>query len=68
MAKHEHEHHHDKPAERVHVEAQGAILVCEKTTTGSWICCSEDAAKSCARGFTPRAAAALWEKAQALDD
>ena len=55
-------------AERVEVEVLGTILVCEKTPTGSWICCAEEGAKSCARGFTPTSAAALWEKAQILED
>ena len=54
--------------ERVEVEVHGAILVCEKTPTGSWICCAEEGARSCARGFTPASAAALWERAQVLED
>ena len=54
--------------ERVEVEVLGTILVCEKTPAGSWICCSDEGAKSCARGFTPTSAAALWEKAQILED
>jgi len=51
---------------QVHLVAQGTELVCEQTAAGSWICCADDGAPRCARGFTPDSAAANWEKSQAL--
>jgi hypothetical protein len=61
-------HQAEGQSERVEVEVLGAILVCEQTPTGSWICCAEEGVISCARGFTPASAAALWEKAQIFED
>jgi len=50
----------------VRLVAQGTELVCEQTPAGSWICCADDGAPRCARGFTPDIAAANWERSQAL--
>jgi hypothetical protein len=52
--------------ETIEVAVQGAVLVCYQTLAGSWICCAEDGAPSCARGFSPASAAARWEIAQVL--
>jgi hypothetical protein len=50
----------------VEVAVRGAVLLCHQTTAGSWICCAEEGAPSCARGFSAASAAARWEEAQIL--
>lgn len=52
----------------VHVVVEQAALVCHKTLAGSWLCCTEEGASSCARGLTLDNAVANWEKAQELAD
>jgi len=58
---------HQHPTEEtIEVAVHGAVLLCHQTLAGSWICCAEDGAPSCARGFSPASAAARWEHAQRL--
>ncbi len=54
----------ERPGVTVEVAVQGAVLVCHQTPTGSWLCCTDDGAPSCARGFSLASAAARWEAAQ----
>ena len=50
--------------EHVHVLVQSRVLACHLTPAGTWLCCADEAAQSCARGFTVELAAANWERAQ----
>jgi hypothetical protein len=52
------------PIERVQIVVHGTELVCQKTAAGMWLCCAEEGAPVCARGFTAHSAAANWERAQ----
>jgi hypothetical protein len=52
------------PSEHVHIAVHGTELVCTKTPAGTWLCCAEEGAPVCARGFTAHGAAANWERAQ----
>ena len=54
--------------QEVEVVVQGASLICQRTPPGSWVCCAEEGAPSCARGLTLESAVANWERAQLLDD
>jgi hypothetical protein len=55
-----------RPTELVHIAVHGTELVCQKTPAGTWLCCAEEGAPFCARGFTAVGAAANWERAQAM--
>ena len=67
---HQHAHHHatSDGSDPVQLVVQGQLLVCKKTPAGSWVCCTEEGNQSCARGFTPASAAAIWERSQHLGE
>jgi hypothetical protein len=54
--------------EHVNIVVQNGVLACHLTPAGTWLCCAEEAAQICARGFTIELAAANWERAQELSE
>ncbi len=65
----EHRHHAATTlAPPVVIMVQDTRLICTQTPIGSWVCCAEEGVRACARGFTPLAAAANWERAEQLGE
>ena len=61
-------HSSSEDVQHLHLPNHDTVLVCKKTPTGMWVCCSDDGDKRCAHGFTPESAAAKWERVQTLHD